>query len=332
MPSVKPGESEQTYVSRCIAELVGNEGYDKEQAAAICHSKFREAKKTIEGMSTTEGLVTTPKCDDCGDECDDKKNKSIPPVIDDGGTDIYGTIRRKTMTPEEAQAAQAGQGQGGGEVPPDAGAGTEEQVSNEPPSVQVSKAVYTSLKNLMGNLKAAENTYENPEAKEYFNGPFAEKCNEAMGEIKGLISKLGSGGGDDFSSSDSGDTEGGEAGAEGEGGEKKKKPTPEEKAAEEEETMKSFLALGQTQDLKLLGIAAPLGAIARAKNLTNEQRLSLNGVLKSIRNLCDDAKKTADANKQKSIAAQVSSLQEIQGGLTKSISALQSSINELLPG
>jgi hypothetical protein len=41
---VKPqgGESEDEFVSRCIGVLVGDEGYEQDQAAAICYSTWRE--------------------------------------------------------------------------------------------------------------------------------------------------------------------------------------------------------------------------------------------------------------------------------------------------
>lgn len=304
MPSVKPGEKEEDYVSRCIAQLVGEEGLTQEQAAGKCYGMFREHSKTLQGMGTADVPIPAdhPPC-----ECPDKANCTCK-------------TKRKTMpmTPEEMQALQQQQQQGGSAPPPpepqksvpttvDDGGADPADDSNEPPSVQVSKAVYTSLKNLMGNLKAAENTYENPEAKEYFNGAFTEKCNEAMGEIKGLISKLGSAVSDDESENNT------------------------EAATEEEEAMKSFLALGQTQDLKLLGIAAPLKAIAKSKNITDEQRLTLNGVLKSITGLCDNAKKNSEAAKQKALAAEVASLQENYTGLAKSINALQTSLTDLLP-
>lgn len=36
------GESEDEFIPRCIAKLVGDEGYDTDQAAAICYSTYRE--------------------------------------------------------------------------------------------------------------------------------------------------------------------------------------------------------------------------------------------------------------------------------------------------
>ncbi len=40
IPSPSGDEDEQTYVSRCISEIIGE--YGQEQSAAICYSKWRE--------------------------------------------------------------------------------------------------------------------------------------------------------------------------------------------------------------------------------------------------------------------------------------------------
>jgi hypothetical protein len=44
---VEPGESENQdeFVSRCIGVLVGDEGYEQEQAAAVCYSKWQNRNK-----------------------------------------------------------------------------------------------------------------------------------------------------------------------------------------------------------------------------------------------------------------------------------------------
>jgi hypothetical protein len=39
----KSGEREENFIPRCIAKLVGDEGYETDQAAAICYSTWREA-------------------------------------------------------------------------------------------------------------------------------------------------------------------------------------------------------------------------------------------------------------------------------------------------
>jgi len=46
---VKPqsGEREDDYIPRCIGVLVGDEGYDQDQAAAICYSTWREEHKSV---------------------------------------------------------------------------------------------------------------------------------------------------------------------------------------------------------------------------------------------------------------------------------------------
>jgi hypothetical protein len=44
----KAGETEQEFVSRCIGVLVGDEGYEQDQAAAICYSTFEEKMAEVE--------------------------------------------------------------------------------------------------------------------------------------------------------------------------------------------------------------------------------------------------------------------------------------------
>lgn len=44
IPTPNGGETESKYVSRCIGFLSG-EGYEQDQAAAICYGKWRDAKK-----------------------------------------------------------------------------------------------------------------------------------------------------------------------------------------------------------------------------------------------------------------------------------------------
>ena len=45
MPSVKSGESEKDYVSRCIAYVIKNEGATQEQAAGKCYGLYRQHRK-----------------------------------------------------------------------------------------------------------------------------------------------------------------------------------------------------------------------------------------------------------------------------------------------
>ena len=46
VPSVRPNESENDYVSRCITVVMGEgTAQDSAQAAAICHSMYRDHKK-----------------------------------------------------------------------------------------------------------------------------------------------------------------------------------------------------------------------------------------------------------------------------------------------
>jgi hypothetical protein len=47
------GESEDDFIPRCIAKLVGDEGYDTDQAAAICYSTYREKASAAEFAAET---------------------------------------------------------------------------------------------------------------------------------------------------------------------------------------------------------------------------------------------------------------------------------------
>ena len=47
------GESEDEFIPRCIAKLVGDEGYDTDQAAAICYSTYREKASAAEFAAET---------------------------------------------------------------------------------------------------------------------------------------------------------------------------------------------------------------------------------------------------------------------------------------
>ena len=49
-----PGESEADYLGRCIPQLI-SEGYDEEQAAAICYSSFEEAESRDQEM--VDGII-----------------------------------------------------------------------------------------------------------------------------------------------------------------------------------------------------------------------------------------------------------------------------------
>lgn len=44
MPNVGQKETKDEWINRCMSELVGKEGKDKDQAYAICESKWTEAK------------------------------------------------------------------------------------------------------------------------------------------------------------------------------------------------------------------------------------------------------------------------------------------------
>jgi hypothetical protein len=68
------GESEDDFIPRCIAKLVGDEGYDTDQAAAICYSTYRE-KMDIEPNPCWEGYEPYGLKDDGTPNCIPVKNK-----------------------------------------------------------------------------------------------------------------------------------------------------------------------------------------------------------------------------------------------------------------
>lgn len=49
---VEPGasETESEFIGRCMSVLVGDEGYEQDQAAAICYSKWADRSKMSEGV------------------------------------------------------------------------------------------------------------------------------------------------------------------------------------------------------------------------------------------------------------------------------------------
>jgi len=62
MPTPKDGESQDEFHSRCMSKLVGDEGYDSDQANAICY-KYWENKnenKGIRDMRTIRIKQETP--------------------------------------------------------------------------------------------------------------------------------------------------------------------------------------------------------------------------------------------------------------------------------
>lgn len=55
MPTPKPNESIESYLDRCIPQLIG-EGKDKDQATAICHSMFKNKSKNKEIQYTVSPI------------------------------------------------------------------------------------------------------------------------------------------------------------------------------------------------------------------------------------------------------------------------------------
>jgi hypothetical protein len=69
------GESEDEFIPRCIAKLVGDEGYETDQAAAICYSTYRE-KAAIEPNPCWEGYEPYGLKDDGTPNCIPVKSKA----------------------------------------------------------------------------------------------------------------------------------------------------------------------------------------------------------------------------------------------------------------
>jgi hypothetical protein len=57
----EPGEEKKTYVSRCTAYLIKNEGYDPDQAYAICESKSEDFAKGEKVSFDYDDTLNTPK-------------------------------------------------------------------------------------------------------------------------------------------------------------------------------------------------------------------------------------------------------------------------------
>lgn len=90
---VKPqgGETEDEFVSRCIGVLVGDEGYEQDQAAAICYDSWRE-DKFLEPNPCWEGYEAYGLKEDGTPNCipvENKKQKlsidtsNLPPYVDE---------------------------------------------------------------------------------------------------------------------------------------------------------------------------------------------------------------------------------------------------------
>ena len=187
--------------------------------------------------------------------------------------------------------------------------GAEMEQDDSPPSVRVANAVHASLKQLIANLEAAGNTYEDPRAKEYFGGAFSEQCSALVTEVEGLIGELGGKAASDKP-------------AKGEGGES------EESA---DEALKSFLSLGSRQQLRVLGIAAPLQSLVTAKNLKPEQRLAIEGVIKGLKKQVADAKSITGESKARALMEQLAKAKADGEARAKVLKDLTDSLNEMKP-
>lgn len=57
MPTPKSGESQQDFHSRCMSQLVGEEGYEQDQANAICYSMWDERNESVKTITVNEELT-----------------------------------------------------------------------------------------------------------------------------------------------------------------------------------------------------------------------------------------------------------------------------------
>ena len=57
LPSVRRGESQQTFISRCMSsEIMQSEYPEQKQRAAVCYSQFRrKLRRHVKGMRKNEG-------------------------------------------------------------------------------------------------------------------------------------------------------------------------------------------------------------------------------------------------------------------------------------
>lgn len=61
MPKPKSNETQEDFHDRCMSQLVGEEGYDQEQANAICYSKWERRDESIpsDGVELVEAQERT---------------------------------------------------------------------------------------------------------------------------------------------------------------------------------------------------------------------------------------------------------------------------------
>lgn len=56
MPTIKEGENKDSWMERCVPELVNKEGYDNDQAVAICESMWDEQMSAYRRLAKIMGF------------------------------------------------------------------------------------------------------------------------------------------------------------------------------------------------------------------------------------------------------------------------------------
>ena len=77
--------------------------------------------------------------------------------------------------------------------------------------------------------------------------------------------------------------------------------------------MKAFLASGRVASLQVLGLGARLKGLIGARNLTTDQRRTLNGVSRQLGRLVSQSKSYQCDNDEAKIAALEKSIHELTG-------------------
>ena len=172
------------------------------------------------------------------------------------------------------------------EDPPTAAETDESDADRQPYGSTVVSAVHTALTAACQNIEDAIVPLENPTVKEGLNAILIS-LQEQIAAIEGLHSSSYP----DQPSLKSDD------GSDG----------------QEDEAMKAFLASGRVASLQVLGLGARLKGLIGARNLTTDQRRTLNGVSRQLGRLVSQSKSYQCDNDEAKIAALEKSIHELTG-------------------
>lgn len=140
----------------------------------------------------------------------------------------------------------------------------EDEGPKESPSAQVLGAIHSSLQGLLSNIAAAANTYENPDAISFVNDTLVPVLTDLAGQVDAAYSACSGG--------------------------KSMAPESGDQEPPDEDVMKSWLAGNRSRGLQLGGYASRLQLLATAKNLQPDQRLTVTGIVKHLRDLTAKAR------------------------------------------